>query len=41
METKEDIIEKLLEKAELDFRCCGGGGRCGPDKEQLSEPSAS
>lgn len=41
METKEEIIERLLEKAELDFRCCGGGGRCGADKEQTSESSAS
>ncbi len=41
METKEEIIERLLEKAELDFRCCGGGGRCGANKEQESETSAS
>ena len=41
METKEEIIERLLEKAELDFRCCGGGGRCRADKGEESESSAS
>ncbi len=23
-ETKEELIERLLSKAELDFKCCGG-----------------
>lgn len=27
-ESKQELINRLLKKAALDYKCCGGGGRC-------------
>jgi len=28
IESKQELIARLLKKAQLDFRCCGGTGKC-------------